>query len=87
MTVMDLAGIPLLDTHEPVRPEADRLASGGDILAAFFSQYASTDLMAAASRRWRFWPARPAQPQTWLAADGGLSARPAARWPRLEPGP
>ncbi len=84
MTVMDLAGIPLLDTHEHLRLEAERLASGGDILAAFFSQYASTDLMAAASRRWRFWPA---QPQTWLAADGGPSARPAVRWPRLEPGP
>jgi hypothetical protein len=60
---MDLAGIPLLDTHEHLRPEAERLASGGDVLEAFFSQYASTDLMTAGlSRRDLDFVRDPAQP-------------------------
>jgi predicted TIM-barrel fold metal-dependent hydrolase len=45
--ILDLSSIPILDTHEHLHPESERVRDKADVLATFFSHYASTDLAAA----------------------------------------
>jgi len=69
---IDLSQIALLDTHEHLRPETDRVSSGGDVLATFFSQYASTDLLTAGlAQRDLDFVRDPAQPlaERWRLVD------------------
>ena len=48
---IDLSGIQMIDTHEHLRPETERVAQGADALAILFSHYTSTDLQTAGLSR------------------------------------
>jgi len=41
---IDISNIPIIDTHEHLHPESERIQFGGDLFATFFSHYTSTDL-------------------------------------------
>ena len=72
MPELDLGPLPLVDTHEHLRPEAERLQAGADPLAILFRHYASTDLQTAGlSQRDLEYVRDPASPllERWATAE------------------
>ena len=72
MSELDLGQLPLVDTHEHLRPETERVQVAADPLTILFQHYSATDLQTAGlSRRDLEFVRDPGSPllECWAAAE------------------